>query len=76
MSRISADCQQNLLSPKHDTSGRFLLVNFLKEQERTTRREGRKWKMVARDCAEIKSLFREIRVNWSLSIALRVSLGF
>ena len=33
-SRISADCQQNLLSPKHDTGGRFLLVNFLKEQKR------------------------------------------
>ena len=33
-SRISTDCQQNLLSPKHDTSGRFLLVNFLKEQKR------------------------------------------
>ena len=33
-SRISADCQENLLSPKHDTSGRFLVVIFLKEQKR------------------------------------------
>ena len=33
-SRISADFQPNLLSPKHDTSGRFLLVVFLKEQKR------------------------------------------
>ena len=31
-SQISADYQQNLFSPKHDTSGRFLLVNFLVEQ--------------------------------------------
>ena len=29
-SQISADCQQNFLSPRHDTSGRILLVNFLK----------------------------------------------
>ena len=33
-SQISADCQQNLLSLKHDTSRRFLLVIFLKEQKR------------------------------------------
>ena len=32
-SRISDDCQQNLLSPKHDTSRRFLPVNLLKEQK-------------------------------------------
>ena len=31
-SQISADFQQNVISPKHDTSGRFLLVIFLKEQ--------------------------------------------
>ena len=29
-SRISADCQQKLLFANHDTSGRFLLVTFLK----------------------------------------------
>ena len=28
--QISADWQQNLLSLKHDTSGRYLLVIFLK----------------------------------------------
>ena len=33
-SRISADCQQNLLSPKHDISRRFLLVTFFEEQKR------------------------------------------
>ena len=33
-SRISTDCQQNMLSPKHDNSGRFLPVNFLKEQKK------------------------------------------
>ena len=49
--RISTDCQQNLLSPKHGNSGRFLLVNFLKEQKReydTQRRqiELARWKMV------------------------------
>ena len=33
-SRISADCQQKLLVANHDTSGRFLLVNFLKTQNR------------------------------------------
>ena len=33
-SQISADCQQNLLSPRRDTSEKFLLVIFLKEQKR------------------------------------------
>ena len=33
-SRVSAECQQNLLSPKHDTSRRFLLVTFFEEQKR------------------------------------------
>lgn len=32
--QISGDCQQKLLSPKHDTSGRFSQVTFLEEQER------------------------------------------
>ena len=32
--RIFADCQQKLLSPKHDTSGRFLPVIFIKKQRR------------------------------------------
>ena len=68
-SRISIDCKQNLLSPKHDTSRRFLLVTFLKNRkERTTRTEGRDQvlaccKMGARDCAERKTSFRKIRVN-------------
>ena len=39
-SRISADCHQNLLSPKHDTGGRFLLVNILKEQKREDNTQG------------------------------------
>ena len=34
VSQISADSQQNLISPKHHCSGRFLLVIFLKEQKR------------------------------------------
>ena len=33
-SRISAHCQQSLISPKHGSNGRFLLVIFLKEQKR------------------------------------------
>ena len=33
-SRISADCQQKLLFANHGTSGRFLLVTFLKTQNR------------------------------------------
>ena len=39
-SRISAECQQNRLSLKDDTSGRFLLVTFIEEQknERTLRK--------------------------------------
>ena len=48
-----------------------------------TRREGNREKAEitcllenGRDCIEIKSLSREIRVNWSLSITLRVSFGF
>ena len=40
-SQISADCQQNLFSTKHDTSGRFLPVTFLEEQK--TERMARKW---------------------------------
>ena len=62
-SRISADCQHNLLS-KHDSSGRFLPVNFLKKHKREdyTQRDNLlagKWQ-TARDCVEIKSSFREI----------------
>ena len=33
-SRISADCQQKLFSPKPDASGRFLPITFLKKQKR------------------------------------------
>ena len=32
--RISADCQQNMGSSNHDTSVRFLQVNFLKNTHR------------------------------------------
>ena len=66
-SRISADCQQKLLFTKHDTSGRFLLVTFLREESLLEN---------GRDCIEIKSSFREIRVNLILRITLRVSVGF
>ena len=42
-SRIATDSQQNVISPKHDTSEIFLLVNFLKEQksEDDTQRVGK-----------------------------------
>ena len=39
-SQISADCQQNLLSLRHNTS-RFLLIIFLKEQKREDDIQGR-----------------------------------
>ena len=67
-SRISAYCQQNLLSLKHDTSGRFLLVTFLKEQKGEDDMQ-RRQRLAAclleneRDCVEIKSSFCEKRVN-------------
>ena len=38
---VFADCQQNFLLSKHDTSGRFLLVTFLDKQKRE--RTARKW---------------------------------
>ena len=65
-SQISADCQQNLLSLKHGTSGRYLLVNFLRNRkERTTHREGNHEKVETtcllengRDFTEIKSFMR------------------
>ena len=67
-SRISADCQQNLLSLKHDTSGRLLQATFLKEQkgEDDTQRRQRLATCLlenGRDCVEIKSSFCEKRVN-------------
>ena len=66
-SRISADCQQDLLSQKHDTSGKFLLEICLTEQKREDNtqidREITCLLENGRDCVEIKSSFREIRVN-------------
>ena len=62
-SRISADCQQKLLFTKHDTSGRFLLVTFLEKQNRGWQAEIRRFLENGRDCIELKTSFREIRVS-------------
>ena len=67
-SRISADCQQNLISLKHDTSERFLPVTFLKERkgkDDTQRRQRLATCLLenGRDHVEIKSSFCEKRVN-------------
>ena len=62
-SRISADCQQNLLSTKHGTSEKYLHSNF---SRRTEEREDSK-KMVDRDCVKIKSLANKELVSWDES---------
>ena len=64
-SRISIDCKQYLLSPKHDTSRRFLLVTFLKNRKEWTRRHVPK--------AEIRYL---LAVKWELETALKERLRF
>ena len=58
--RISADCQQNLLSTKHDTSEKYLHSNF---SRRTEERERGRQENVDRDCVKIKSLVNKELVS-------------
>ena len=64
-SQISVDCQQNLLSPKHILAG-DLPANLLKEQKREDDMQRKQITCLlenGKDCVEIKSSFREIRVT-------------
>ena len=63
--RISADCQQNLLSPKHDTSGRFLLETFVKEQKREDDTQRRQRLFACLKMAE--TALKYVRINPDLN---------